>query len=97
MEALVAFTWKNVRKEMSGRTSSHQKLVPTLPWIENCLMVTKSLKVGCLPYAVGKQPSIPLINRHGGVSPMPINGNVWKGISEEQPRPVSIAMILRHS
>ena len=22
-----------------------------------------SLKVGCLPYAVGKQPSIPMINR----------------------------------
>ena len=26
------------------------------------LMVTYSLKVGCLPYAVGKQPFIPLIN-----------------------------------
>ena len=31
------------------------------PWIDNCLAVTKLLKVGCLPYAVGKQPSIPLI------------------------------------
>ena len=59
----------------AGRTSDHQKLVPTFSWIDNCLMVTKmkvslwltkksqmevSLKVGCLPYAVGKQPSIPM-------------------------------------
>ena len=47
---------------MSGRTSSHQKLVPAFPWIDNCVMVSKSLKVGHLRYAVGKQPSIPLIN-----------------------------------
>ena len=38
------------------------KLAPTFPWIDNCLKVTKLLKVGCLPYAVGKQLSIPLIN-----------------------------------
>ena len=25
----------------SGRTFNHQKLVPTFPWIEKCLMVTK--------------------------------------------------------
>ena len=46
----------------SRRTSGHQKLVPTFPWMDNCLMATKTLTVGCLPYAVGKQPSIPLIN-----------------------------------
>ena len=46
----------------SGRTSGHQKLVPTFPWIDNCFGLTKLLKVNCLPYAVGKQPSIPLIN-----------------------------------
>ena len=45
-----------------GRASRHQKLAPTFPWIDNSLMVTKLLKVGCLPYAVGKQPSIPLID-----------------------------------
>ena len=39
-----------------------QKLAPSFPLIDNCLKVTKLLKVGCLPYAVGKQPSIPLIN-----------------------------------
>ena len=62
-----------------GRAFQHQKLAPTFPWIDNCLMVTKRdflkmeaslwlnekswvlLKVGCLPYAVGKQPFIPLI------------------------------------
>ena len=47
---------------MSGRTSGHQKLVLTYPWIDNCFMVTKSPEVDCLPCAVGKQPSIPLIN-----------------------------------
>ena len=26
---------------MSKKTSSHQNLVPTFPWIDNCLMVTK--------------------------------------------------------
>ena len=25
----------------SGRASDHQKLVPTFPWMDNCLMVTK--------------------------------------------------------
>ena len=25
----------------SGRTSGQQKLVPTFPWMDNCLMVTK--------------------------------------------------------
>ena len=61
-----------------------QKLVPTFPWIDNCLMATKqdflengsitmikweikkmevSQKAGCLPYAVGKQLPIPIINR----------------------------------
>ena len=63
-----------------GRASRHQKLAPTFPWIDNCLMVTKrdflkmeaslwlnvksrvSLKDFCLPYAVGKQRFIPLIN-----------------------------------
>ena len=45
-----------------GRTSGQQKLVLTLPWIENYLMMAKSLKVGYLPYAVGKQLSVPLIN-----------------------------------
>ena len=52
----------NLSRLTSGRTSGHQKLVSTFPWIDNCLMVTKSLKVGCLSCAVGKQPSIPLIN-----------------------------------
>ena len=48
----------------SGRTSGQKKLVLTLPWIEreNYLMMAKSLNVGYLPYAVGKQLSIPLIN-----------------------------------
>ena len=62
-----------------GRASRHQKLAPTFPGIDSCLMVTKRdfskwkrhydltggpkmlLKVDCLPNAVGKQPSIPLI------------------------------------
>ena len=50
-----------------GRASRHQKLAPTFPGIDSCLMVTKGdfskwkLKVDCLPNAVGKQPSIPLI------------------------------------
>ena len=55
-----------------GRASCHQKLAPTFPGINSCLMVTKRdflettgpkmlLKVNCLPKAVGKQPSIPLI------------------------------------
>ena len=47
----------------SGRTSGHQKLVATFPWIDNCLMWwLGSLKVGYLPYAIGKQLSITLIN-----------------------------------
>ena len=34
---------------LGGRTSSHQKLAPTFPWIDNCLMMTKSLQDGfCL-------------------------------------------------
>ena len=31
----------NLNWLMSGRTSGHQKLVPTFPWIDNCLMVTE--------------------------------------------------------
>ena len=41
---------------MSGRTYGYQNLVSIFPGIENCL------KAGYLPYADGKQPSIPLIN-----------------------------------
>ena len=62
-----------------GRTSRYQKLAPTFPGIDSCLMATKQdflemeaslwlngksqmlLKVDCLPNAVGKQPSMPLI------------------------------------
>ena len=44
-----------------GRASRHQ-ILATFPWIDNCLKMTKLLKVGCLPYSVGRQPSIPLIN-----------------------------------
>ena len=35
----------------SGRTSGHQNLISIFPWIDNCLKVAESLKVGCLPYA----------------------------------------------
>ena len=45
---------------MSGRTSRHQNLVSIFPGIDNCL--AKCQRADCLPYAVGKQPSIPLIN-----------------------------------
>ena len=41
---------------MSQRTSSHQNLVSIIPGPYSCL------NAGCLPYAVEKQPSIPLIN-----------------------------------
>ena len=41
----------------SGRTSGHQNLVIIFPWLDLWW-----LKVGCVPYAVGKQPSMPLIN-----------------------------------
>ena len=57
-----------------GRASHHQRLAPTFPLIDNCLITKRdfpemeaslwlneksrvSLKVGSLPYAVGKQPS----------------------------------------
>ena len=33
---------------MGGRACRHQKLALTFPWIDNCLKVTKLLKVGCL-------------------------------------------------
>ena len=48
----------------SGRTSNHQNLVSIFPGIANCLKAKPYWLVdsGCLPYAVGKQPSIPLIN-----------------------------------
>ena len=29
----------------SGRTSGHQNLIPTFPWIDNCLKVTKRLRL----------------------------------------------------
>ena len=48
--------------QIAARQKKTLKLALAFPWIKNCLTVTKSLKVGCLPYAVGKQPSIPLID-----------------------------------
>ena len=52
---------------MSGKTSGHQKLVPTIPSIDDCLMVSNLLKVGCLLYSVEKQPLVPLnyLEEHG--------------------------------
>ena len=38
------------------------KTCSNIPMDRQLHIVTKLLKVGCLPYAVGKQPSIPLIN-----------------------------------
>ena len=43
----------------SGRTFGHQKLAPTFPWIDNCLMVTKSLKVGGLFMLMGSSCPYP--------------------------------------
>ena len=40
-------------------------IIPMDRHLDNCHMMTKSLKVGCLPHAVGKQLSIPLINLEG--------------------------------
>ena len=48
----------NLRLLTLAKTSSHQKLIPTSPLITALWW----LKAGCLPYAVGKQPSIPSIN-----------------------------------
>ena len=69
--AMFQFPYPNSSWMMSGRTSSHQKLVPTFPVIDNCLMATEqdflemeaslwlNKKVDCLLYAVGKQLSHP--------------------------------------
>ena len=48
----------------SGRTPGRQKLITTFQWIDTDIrqLPYQTLKVGCLPHAVGKQPSIPLIN-----------------------------------
>ena len=37
-------------------------LAPTFPWIDNWPYGDWTLKASCLPYAVGKQPYIPLTN-----------------------------------
>ena len=46
-------------RENSSLLRFCKAVVYPFPWIDNCLMGTKLLKVGCIPYAVGKQPSIP--------------------------------------
>ena len=85
---VIKWMWiKTIMIPTSGRTSNHQKLVPTFPWTDNFAwwwqnMILKkieapliahydwmknpemkvSLMLGHLPYAVGKQSSVPMIN-----------------------------------